>query len=247
MRYALSTLDGIDDDSPGQATHTGSLTHACIEEFHAETMRTNVEKGIDAAMNAIRVHGPEFPLHDPDDVRINVKHYIADPRNQRAEIVLLEKKLAMEMAPHPTDPTGLPIILQGTQDQIRRMHSLNCLYDVKTGKPDARDMQYDHIYQLCTYWLLAETHGFPISKAFIIRTQGYRTRGASLPEPQGVFLEVPLTHRRVHAYMQRVRYAVAQIRQGIIDWGPGKYCNYCPFNGLAACTNEVGRRFNLEL
>lgn len=247
MRYALSSLDGIDDDSPGTATHTGSLIHAGIEAFHAEVLRTDVEKGIDAAMNAIRVRGPEFPLHDPDDVRISVKHYITDPRNQRAEIVLLEKKLAMSMDPHPSDPTGLPIILQGTSDQVRLMYGMNYLYDVKSGKPEERKMKYDHIYQLCTYWLLAETNGYPISKAYIIRTQAYRTRGASLPEPQGVFLEVPLSPRRVHLYMERVRYAVAQVRQGIIDFGPGEYCNYCPFNGLANCTNEVGRRFSLDV
>lgn len=247
MRYALATLDGLDDDSSSIATHTGSLIHAGIEAFHEEATKTSVEKGIEAALSAIRTRGQEFPLHDPDDVRIVTQHYIKDPRNQKAEIVALERKFRIAMEPHPSDPTGLPIIIQGTSDQIRRMYQMNYLYDVKTGKPESREMIYAHIYQLSAYWLLAEANGIEISKAFIIRTQGYRTRGAALPEPQGVFLEVPLTPKRVHLYMDRVRYRVAEIRQGIIDFGPGVYCNYCPFNGLANCTSDAAHRFQLDV
>lgn len=249
----MQALDAVDDDSPSTATHTGSLIHAGVEAFHQTLLDTkSVQHGIEAALVATRDHAAEFPLHDPDDVRIVINHYVKDPRNQNAEFAtwqdkpVIELKLRAALAPHPTDPTGLPIVIQGTPDQVRTRYGINILTDLKTGKPDEREMIYDHIYQLGAYWLLLEANGIPIHKAEIIRTQAYRARGANLPSPQGAFVEVPLTPKRVHIYMDRVRYVVAQIRQGIVEFGPTKYCNYCPFNGLANCTSDAADLFGFD-
>ena len=115
--------------------------------------------------------------------------------------------------------------------------------DLKTGKPTGFDMIHAHTYQQAAYTLAAAAEGFPVVGAKLIRNWSYRHRGAALPSPEGVFLEMPFDLETAGILLDRVRVAVANLRAGKIEFGPGHACTFCRHGGLAACLPEARRRF----
>lgn len=239
MQHALDiAID--EEDGSGQAADTGSLVHSAVAEFH---LAKSVDEGIKAAWAALSVNAGKFPLADSNEARLFLKPYLEDPRNTRAKIHAVERLVKLTLPPHETDPTGKPVHIQGTLDQIREETGQLWVMDLKTGKPLGFDMVHAHTYQQAAYTLAAKAEGFPVVGAKLIRNWGYRHRGANLPSPEGVFWEMPFDLETAEILLDRVRVAVARLRSGEIEFGPGHQCTFCRHGGLAACLPEARRRF----
>lgn len=265
VQAVLAMMSG--DDEGGEAAQTGSLTHAAVAAFHLEP---DVAKRIGAAAAAMKATAPKFPLADLNEARLYFEPYAADPRNQRAVFAAapkdyrrkdgtwlrkgqpaIEVPVSLELEPHRLDPTGLPILINGTLDQIRIVDAEEAVDDLKTGKAlSGLEMLHDYALQQAAYVLAARASGFPnAGPGRIIRAYGYRTRGAMLPSPDGVFWHHAWDVAGAEALMARVQLMVALIRQGEIDFGPGTHCaRYCPQKGLDACMPLARRNlFSLPL
>lgn len=242
LEFMLATAD-----EGGRPAQTGSLTHKAVEAFHRQKGPT--EKKIEAAFGALASNAAAFPLADLDDARIFTRHYVADPRNQAAKILANERQVNLVLKPHPLDPTGQAVHIQGTLDQIRqhedgRIH----LYDLKTGMPSGAVMLGDHAYQIAAYTLAGRASGWPeLQTGYLIRAAAYRTQGARLPSPEGVFWKVPFDVRRCWLLMDSVRLTVALIRSGEVMVGPGVHCSYCPLGGLDGCLPVAENRLGLTV
>jgi hypothetical protein len=234
-------LDEHVNDEGGPAAQTGSLVHKGVEAFHLEP---DTGKKVAAAIAAMQSAAGKFPLACPKEARLYLDPYLLDPRNAHAEVVAVELKVTLTLPPHRLDPTGQPVHVRGTLDQIRRENGRLRVWDYKTGtKLSGWEMLHDYAYQQAAYTLAARQSGFPdVEPGGIIRGYGYRVRGAKLPAADGVFWDMPFDVTGAEYLMDRIRLQVALIRSGEVDFGPGTYCGYCPQKGLDTCTAEAGRK-----
>jgi hypothetical protein len=232
-----------DEDAGGPAAQTGSLTHEAVAAFHREAVES---KKAQAGLDALSAGLPRFPLADPADARRHYALYAADPRNLTADVLAVELAVTLSLPPHPTDPTGRPVVVRGTLDQLRRVDGRVVVDDLKTGQPSGWEMVHSYAFQMAAYTLAARANGFPeAAPGRIIRTWGYRARAAVLPSPDGVFWHLPLTVARCEALMERVRLEVARVRAGEVHFGPGVHCTFCPHGGLDRCEPAVTGRLGL--
>lgn len=241
------------DDDAGPAAQTGSLVHAGVEAFHLER---DASKKVAAAVAAMQRAAGEFPLADPTEARLYIDPYLCDPRNQNAAFATdrdgrpaVECKVRLELPPHDLDPTGRPIVVRGTLDQIRRENGRDVVCDLKTGQTSGWAMLHDYALQQAAYVLAARASGFPNAEpGYLIRCYGYRARGAKLPSPDGVQWWLPFDVKGCVALMDRVRLQVALVRRGEIDYGPGPHCTFCPQKGLDGCIPAANKKlFTLPL
>ena len=149
--------------------------------------------------------------------------------------------------PHSLDPTGQPIHVAGTLDQIREIDSQLFVLDIKTGKPSGLDMMNSYLYQQLAYTLGAKQSGHDVRGAYLLRTYGYRVRNANLPSPDGVFWLLPFEMRDVELLLERVAFNVAMIRRGEAQFGPGPACSFCPSRSISSCLPKAKARFSLDV
>lgn len=229
-----------EDDAGGAAAQTGSLVHAAVAAFH-NTPEEN--KKVAAAIEAIGLNSPHFPLADLNETRLFLTPYMSDPRNSRANVIAVECPVSLTLDPHPLDPTKQPIHIRGTLDQIRVQDGRHVVPDLKTGAPTGWAMIHDYAYQQAAYMLAARASGFPaVDGSYLIRAAGYRTKTAKMPSPDGVFWWMPFTVEGAWALMDRVRLAVATLRMGYVEYGPGPQCSYCPMGGLQDCQTKANEK-----
>lgn len=236
------------EESGGPAAQTGSLVHAAVAAFHLEP---DTVKKVAAAVAELQRAAAEFPQADPQEARLYLEPYLCDPRNTQAKTVAVETKVSVTLPPHPNDPTRKPIVVRGTLDQIREEPDGRLVVcDLKTGsKSSGWEMLHDYALQQAAYVLAARASGFPSAEpGYLIRAYGYRTRGAKLPSPDGVYWWLPFDVTGATQLMDRVRLQVALIRSGEVDFGPGTHCGYCPQKGLDTCLPKANRKlFSLPL
>lgn len=234
------------EDSSGPAAQTGSLVHEAVAAFHLEP---DASKKIAAAVSTLQSAAKKFPLAESNEARLYLEPYVSDPRNANAEILAVERKVTLTLDPHPLDPTGNPVVIRGTLDQIRRVNGVTVVDDLKTGRTEGWAMIHDYAYQQAAYCLAARESGFPDAQpGRLIRCYGYRTRTAKLPSPDGVFWQLPFSVAQARALLDRVRLQVALVRRGEVDFGPGPQCSYCVYKGLDGCQPKAERKlFGLPL
>ena len=243
---------GEPEDQGGIAAQTGSLVHEAVAAFHLEL---DVNKKGEIGLATLSSSFPKFPLADTTSARLSYTHYANDPRNYLARIVeingkfAIEYKVTLQLTPHPSDPTGEPVFIEGTLDQIRVDDDGGLyIYDVKTGSAKGGwEMIHEYAYQQAAYTLAARQNGIPVNPGYIIRTYGYRVRGATLPSAEGVFFAMPFTIEVAHMLMERVALEVANIRRNEVHVGPGVYCNYCQHGGLSRCIPKAEDTIGLKL
>jgi hypothetical protein len=190
-----------------------------------------------------------FPQADLDKAAAYVTAYTKDPRNANARIVENERKVYLTLPPSKWDPTGKPIHVEGTLDQLREENGVLYVWDYKTGAPGGWEMVHSYAYQLCAYSLAAsQTLGRECRIGGIIRARGYFIRDVLKPEvsPDGVFFHVTTTPAQATLMMERLKLIVAGIRAGSPLYGPGEHCRLCPHGGLGQCL-ELGHRKGLNL
>lgn len=238
IRIWMIGMIDCEDDEGSPAAQTGSLTHAGVAAFHKTQDKTLAERK-KAAWDAIALNRTLFPVADETEVRLFITPYMDDPRNITANCVAVETGVEFELPPHELDPTGKPIFVQGTFDQLRMDEHGNVrLYDLKTGKKTGWEMIHDYAVQLAayTYGCKQNPEFDRIKPGYIIRNYTYRMRDAVLPSPQGVFWSMPYqTMEQIDWLLSNVRLHVALIRSGYMEFNPGPHCTYCEFGGLANC------------
>jgi hypothetical protein len=226
-------------DEGGPAAQTGSLVHAGVEAFHREV---DGAKKVAAAVAAMQQAAGRFPLADHNEARLYLEPYLCDPRNATADVVAVELPVRLELPAHPFDPTGLPVIVRGRLDQIRRENGRLIVCDLKTGKGRGWEMLHDYAHQQAAYVLAARQSGYPTAEpGYLIRCYGYRERSAVLPSPDGVQWWLPFDVAACEQLMARVTLAVALVRRGEVDFGPGPHCTFCPQKGLDNCIPHATR------
>lgn len=240
-------LDYLDcrDSEGGEAAQNGSLTHCGVAEFHKTEGRLDTR--VKAAWDAIAANRAKFPLADTNEVKLFLTPYVADPRNIDAVFARMpDGKLAVEqqvdfsLAPHELDPTGLPIYIQGTFDQVRLTErGIPYVCDLKTGKISGLQMIHDYSVQLAAYTYGARQIWVNAIPGKIIRAHGYRVRDAVLPSPNGVFWTLPFDYSDIDILLENVRLHVALVRMGNVQFNPGPHCTYCEFGGLTGCLPRI--------
>jgi hypothetical protein len=245
VRVWMLEAMSYEDDEGGTPAQTGSLVHAGVAAFHQTDGLAKVRE--QAAWNAIAANSLKFPLADETEVRLLLTPYLNDPRNINARfatveingatVPAVELEVVFQLSPHPTDSTSSPIYVTGHLDQIRVENGINKVWDYKSGKKTGWEMLHDYAVQIAGY-----THGAMDSLKLpqcepggIIRGMGYRTRGVSLPSPDGVFFQSPFKSNHLDTLLDNVRLHVALVRNGDVQFGPGPHCTYCEFGGLINC------------
>lgn len=247
MRIYMIALLDCEDDEGGVPAQTGSLTHKGVEAFHKEKGGLKIREK--AAWDAIAKFREQFPLADVNEVKLFITPYMADMRNITAVFYQIEREgtltdcieqqVEFTLPPHEFDPTGLPIHIQGTLDQIRIINGIVYVDDLKTGKINGWQMIHDYAIQVAAYTFGARQLGIKNAEpGRIIRAMGYRTREDKGASPDGVFWHMPFTWADVDVLLENVRLHVALVRKGDVQFGPGPHCTYCEFGGLANCINK---------
>lgn len=232
MRAVLLDAGLLADDS-GAAAQTGSLLHAFVAEWHAH--------GHDTEGALTTVQREPFPLADADKAATWFRAYTADPRNRECRILAIEQSVTLALPCADHDPTGLPIALRGTLDQIREEDGGPRVYDLKTGRASGLSMLDSYAFQLAAYSRAAA--GFlgvapaRMRSPGVIRLQGYDVKGCDPAlRPPGVFYVSPFDAQRCEMLVDEIRNIVADIRSGRVDVRPGSHCSYmCPARGLQNC------------
>lgn len=215
---------GIHEDTSGPAADTGSAMHAAVAEWH----KTN-RKSVRDAINAMRSRLIEFPAADLPDAELQFQCYADDPRNHITPIII-EHKLTFKLDPATEDPTGQPITVIGTVDQVREEDGVLKIWDLKSSKKMGFDILVTSLLQVTAYALGAtQLLGKCVHPGGIIRTRGYITGGtARQASPMGVFYHAFWSFYDAPALLASVQHAVAAVRMGRITLMPGEYCRWCP-------------------
>ena len=230
-QMVLKFLEQTPDES-GAAADTGSSVHVAAEVFH----RTGDFARAVAEMR--RIAPQKFPRADIDAAEKLASAYCRDPRNARATIETIECPIRFSIDPHPTDPTGKPIWIMGTLDQIRAERGGSYLWDLKTGKYyDGLEQLYEATLQLSAYCVGATAKfGRNILPGGVIKPAHYLKRGVDpTAEPPGIFWHASFTLADCYTLVDGLRHVIAGIRRGEVPITPGSHCTFCPTGGLDAC------------
>lgn len=224
-------LDQHSEEAGGKAAQTGNLVHDAAEWYHKTTgaQEARVAAGL-AALEAARV---QFPDGDNEKARKIFGQYTQDKKNQDAEVVWCEQQVTLTLAPAPGDPTGEPIIIRGTLDQIRLLNDLYTVWDIKTGEYyTAPDSVTEYAIQQAVYTLAArETLDARITPGGLIYTPSYSKRGNP-----SAHIPLGLTVDQCWAIVSVVPAIVAEIRRGRPPTRPSvDGCKFCPFKTFPNC------------
>ncbi len=243
-KAAAEELAMIDRGESGRAADTGSAAHLAIATWHQ-----NGGKLADA-LDAMRAASAAFPLFDPKDAEMFVRPYTLDPRNRDAEIEAIEQKVTLRLEPKYIE--GSEIVVTGTLDQIRVNQQTGDreVWDIKSGDRSGQYFQNHYALQLAGYTVAASqcsddwrniSELYPrVAAGGYIRLKGYRTRGAKMPDPDGVF--VPGDIPDPDALLDAVRWAVCMIRSGYYVATPGVHCENCSFASHSFCVPKLKGR-----
>lgn len=231
---AVLLEEGLLVDESGAAADTGSLLHAYASTWHA-----NGKKGDAAERSVDATAAVKFPKADAAKAKSWFAAYQADPRNRDAVILAIEQPVSLVLPCAAHDPTGEPVHLSGTLDQIREDDDGPRVWDLKTGRSAGVAMFDTYAFQLAGYtlaaaaWLGVDTMRPP----GLIRLQGYDAKGTDpSASPHGIFYRSFLTWKRCKMLLDEVVNIVADIRAGRVDIRPGFHCaNVCPARGLSTC------------
>lgn len=214
-----------DDDGSGPAAQTGSLIHAGADAFH----KHESEK---AGLEALEASAPGFPLADRTRAEKHYRAYVSDPKNKNAKVVQCEQKVRIEIPPSPLDPTGMPVIIRGTLDQIRQdSDGYKTVWDIKTGATYYGVRALNHyVAQQAAYTLAGGEDVFP---GGLICTEGY------FKKPPKVFFKYTCTKVDMMYIMEQVADIVARARMGRIWRNSGDSCERCVHKSFEKCTDYM--------
>lgn len=230
-----------DEDGGGMAAQTGSLVHAAADIYHrfqgaSEAQRT------EAGLSALEDARKKFPQGRADKATKQFLAYAADPDNLEANVIHNESRVTFEIPCASFDPTGLPVYIHGTLDQVRlEKDGRRTLWDIKTGEFYYGKKALDHyLLQQAAYVIGARsTYQEDIEPGGLICTYGY------VKKPAGqVFWAHQWNTEDAASILFPVVVNVAAARSGKALMNPGDRCKWCVHKNQTNC-RMVARAFNL--
>lgn len=224
-------LSLCDEGEGGEAAQTGNLVHSGASAFHQ--MKGELADRIAASQAALDAAREKFPEGDPKKALKILANYTADKANQDAQVEWCEETVRLCLEPHPSDPTGQPIVLLGHLDQVRLgENSRRSVWDIKTGYrlgADATVLEY--LVQQATYVLAARATLHPnIEPGGIIYTPGYEKARSK------THLPLPLTVESCKLLLAPLPLLVSLIRQGRSVFRPSiDACEWCEHKRWPRC------------
>jgi hypothetical protein len=203
-----------------------------LADIMAKTRTESVEGNPDS--------GQTFPDVDWAAVKYWTLRYMADSRNIPREVVIAhtqEQRMTLTLEAAESDPTGAPIIIHGSPDQIREDPVTGdwSLWDVKSGKPQGFAMLQEYAWQQCAYTLAAcQKYERDVSWGGIIRVRGYDSKRED-PSLCDVFYHAGYAPELCRRIIDSVPEIIAQIRSGVVITTPCVSCLWCPGNGIQNC------------
>jgi hypothetical protein len=235
-------------DESGPAADTGSAMHAAAAAWHLN------EHNVAQAVEAMILRAGEFPLADLDEAASLFLQYSSDPRNVAADVVAIERNVDFVLPASHADPTGAPIVVRGTVDQVRREGGRLLVYDIKTSKRPGRELLDAHTYQIAAYCVGASVYfGQPVHPGSLICPRHYG-RADPKTSPGGVFFPFAWGFDDARFILWGIRRIVAAVRSGEVWHLGGAHCRWCPavtpdvcVPRLRACTDPATMRISLEM
>lgn len=249
-----------DNDSGGQAAHSGTAVGRAVEIYHGTDL------DFDAIMSQVQKESKDdprpFDKADWGTVKRMFRNYTLDSRNPRSAVLpeSLEEVVTLELPPHPSDKTEKPIYLTGHLDQVRPVDGTYEIWDLKAGKPSGYEMVADYAYQQILYttaykakypdrrvvWggiirlrdYLAEKRRVPIPN-YDPKIHGKRkTRDVADPiEEAKLFYSPNYTQEHYDLILYEIRALVARIRNGDTPIKPQSgACRFCVYEHVNRCT-----------
>lgn len=214
MKYLLPTAEG----ESGAAADTGSAMHAAIHAFHSGA-------DISASLAVMASRANEYKLADMADASAMFINYASDSRNRGAKVVLAEKPIEFTIAAAPTDPTGEPIHIIGTLDQVRENDGRYSLWDAKSSKKEGTELLNQHTFQIAAYCVGATMLlGKPVHPGGLILTRKYNGKD---PSAANVFWPYCWKFEDIEQILMPIRFRVAEIRAGYLYHVPNENCKWC--------------------
>jgi len=215
----------------GAKAQTGNILHDLAEHYHKA--KGSEADRIAAGLSALEAARAQFPEGDPDEALKIFRSYTADQENALAVVPWCEEPVRLVLPADPGDPTGQPVVIQGTLDQVRRSpDGTLSVWDIKTGTfHDAHATVLEYLTQQAVYTLAARATLDPeIQPGGIIYTNGYRvTRGR-------VHVPNPLTVAQCEDLVLMVPPMVASVRRGEAAFRPGnESCRFCHVKPWPKC------------
>lgn len=230
---ALLADERLDDDEGGSAAQTGSLVHEAAAAFHRAASAMGVNARTEEGLAAIEAARQKFPDGNAEKARTIFAAYAADPQNAQAEVIWVEQQVRLELPPAPIDPTGLPVVVAGTLDQIRRDRDGTLrLWDIKTGSAhDGFASLLHYEVQQATYLLAGRATLAPdLQPGGLIYTPGYEKKHARR------FFDYEHSVEDAELLVAAVTWTVALIRSGQAIFRPGiDTCRWCRFKSPKEC------------
>lgn len=221
------------DGDSNEAADTGSATHEAVHTWHQT-------KDAAAAIDSMRVNLNRYPRADLNEAAAMFLHYSQDQRNIEARVEASERKISFGIEAAPDDPTGRPIIIVGTLDQVRRVDGVLKLYDVKTSKKPGWVLMQSHMWQIMAYCVGAtRVLGEPVHPGALIRPRAY-------PSQAGVYFNYAISLADCLAAMDGFRYMVSAIRAGRPLPSPGEWCEWCHLKTFDECVPRYTNFINIE-
>lgn len=221
-------VEQFGDSLGNKAAQTGNLVHAAVAEYHRKAADPA------AGLEALTAAREQFPDGDWRKAETIFTAYAADPVNQNAQVFVVEHPVRLVLAPAADDPTGEPVVVEGTLDQIRiGGDGIPRVWDVKTGERLPADETVDeYLIQQAAYTLAARESVEPdVEPGGIIYTPNYS-------KPRGRrHLPLKIDVETCKMLMIAVVDVVATIRRGTPLFRPSaESCRYCPVRPFTQCS-----------
>lgn len=235
LRCPMSLALTFDDSNIGnRAAQTGNIVHDMAEAFHKHS--GTLQERMEAGRQALAAAQEAFPDGDPVKARKHYDAYVVDPENQEAVVDWCEAAVTLTLPADASDPTGEPIVINGTLDQVRRTGSdsgvKRRVWDIKTGDSKKLDEYLiEYLIQQAVYTLAARQTLDPnIEPGGLIWTPGYFSSRSRTIVP------LPLTVETCTILVAPVPLFVAAIRRGERIFVPSAdTCKFCPVRPWPHC------------
>lgn len=206
-------------DESGAAADTGSAMHKAAHALHSG-------KSVAESIGVMQAEKHSYPQADLTDAAGLFLAYAAHPETQTAKVVLAEQKIRFQIAPSAQDPTGAPISIEGTLDQVREVGGQLYLWDIKTTKKHPLTALRNSQHQAAAYCIGASyLLGRPVLPGGLI-----------MPRQTALYIPFAWKWDDIEDILAPVRDAVALIRSGTIHHvSHAATCEWCPAGGPELC------------
>ena len=238
---ALMRVLKLTEDRGGVAANNGTATGRAIQLWHDSEGRRDLRDLLDQlkieAFDGPKGGGHPFPDYEEAPVSLFTERYITDPRNspRLVSVIDQEKRVTLQLPPHPLDQTRQPVHIVGHIDQVRVTIQTGhkSLWDLKTGRAGGGTMLDEFVFQQGAYVLGLDG----VTPGGIIRLRDYTSKAALKlpPNHNVVFYPYQLGLDDFELLMEAVTLRVALLRMGEVTPNPGPWCNWCPAGGISEC------------